>query len=294
MSIPQLQDYNLPTKMELPANKVDWYLDSRRAALLIHDMQEYFLNFWPKNNHMINQVINHIIKLREFCYASNIPVFYTAQPINQSKKDRALLNDMWGAGLNLKPEEGNIVACLTPRQNDIILTKWRYSAFHRTELEVSLQNLERDQIIICGVYAHIGCLTTATDAFMRDIKPFMVSDALADFTLEDHMMALKYTVGKSGKVLDTSMVLSELANKIESEKCLNSYLVNLLIPLLDDNTDIINENDDLIDHGLDSVRIMSLTTQLRNDGYNVDFISLMNQPTLTNWLSLLENKLILK
>lgn len=294
MSIPQLKDYNLPTKMELPANKVNWNLDPKRSALLIHDMQEYFLNFWPKNSNMINRVINNIIKLREFCYSLNIPIFYTAQPINQCQKDRALLNDMWGAGLNLKPEESNIVKCLSPQQNDIELTKWRYSAFHRTELEISLQNFQCDQLIICGVYAHIGCLTTVTDAFMRDIKPFMVSDAVADFTLEEHMMALNYTAGRSGKVLDTSMVLSELAYKVESEKPLRSYLVNLLIPLIDYDIGIIKDNDFLIDYGLDSMRIMSLATHLRKDGYNVDFISLIKHPTITDWLHLLENEQALK
>ncbi len=46
--------------------------------------------------------------------------------------------------------------------------------------------------MITGQYAHIGCMTTATDAFMRDIKPFMVADALADFSRDEHLMSLKY------------------------------------------------------------------------------------------------------
>uniref|UniRef100_A0A182S9T5 Isochorismatase-like domain-containing protein n=1 Tax=Anopheles maculatus TaxID=74869 RepID=A0A182S9T5_9DIPT len=176
MAIPKLNDYALPTLSELPANKVKWAFEPPRAALLIHDMQQYFLNFWGEDSPLIKQVIENIATLRRYCKEQGIPVFYTAQPKQQSDEDRALLNDMWGPGLNRHPEQQAVVSALAPDADDTVLVKWRYSAFHRSPLQEILQESGRDQLIICGVYAHIGCMTTAIDAFMRNIKPFMVAD----------------------------------------------------------------------------------------------------------------------
>lgn len=276
--INKLNSYQLPNAEDIPPGKVNWSLDAKRAALLIHDMQDYFIHFWDHQCPMIEQVISNIVALRQFCKKSQIPVYYTAQPNNQSDSDRALLNDMWGPGLNNHPEQQNIVAPLIPDDTDTVLVKWRYSAFIRSPLEQLLKESKRDQLIICGVYAHIGCMTTATDAFMRDIQPFMVADALADFSREQHLMALKYTASCTGRVVLTRELLSIPQSKAQ--------LRALLLPFLDD-ADGIQDNENLIDYGLDSVRMMELAVHWRQVCKDIDFVMLAKSPTINDWWTLI-------
>ena len=123
MAIPKLQGYALPTALDLPENKVDWAFEPARAALLIHDMQEYFLNFWGDDSEMMETVVANIAALRDFCKKNGIPVYYTAQPKEQSDEDRALLNDMWGPGLTRSPEQQRVIAALAPDDADTVLVK---------------------------------------------------------------------------------------------------------------------------------------------------------------------------
>ncbi len=121
-----------------------------------------------------------------------------------------------------------VTAALAPDEADTVLVKWRYSAFHRSPLEQMLKETGRNQLLITGVYAHIGCMTTATDAFMRDIKPFFIADALADFTRDEHLMSLNYVAGRSGRVVMTDELLP--AAGIASLDALRE----LILPLLDE------------------------------------------------------------
>ncbi|MFT4022051.1 MAG: isochorismatase family protein [Acinetobacter sp.] len=200
MSIRKIESYHLPLKQDYPAAKVDWKVDKQRAALLIHDMQDYFINFYGEDSPLIEIVMHNIGKLKAWCVQNDIPVYYTAQPAQQADEDRALLNDMWGAGLTAYPEQADIVKQLAPTKHDVVLTKWRYSAFYRSDFEQRLQQEKRDQLIICGVYAHIGVLQTAAEAFMKGIQPFVIADSVADFSLQDHLFALQYVQRNLGVV----------------------------------------------------------------------------------------------
>ncbi|EGT5660534.1 isochorismatase [Cronobacter dublinensis subsp. dublinensis] len=286
MAIPKLNAYALPGAADLPQNKVSWAFEPQRAALLIHDMQEYFLNFWGENCPMIEQVVTNIAALRQYCKAQGIPVYYTAQPNQQSDADRALLNDMWGPGLNNHPDKQKVVAALAPDADDTVLVKWRYSAFHRSPLEQALKETGRDQLIICGVYAHIGCMITATDAFMRDIKPFMVADALADFSREDHLMALTYVAGRAGRVVMTADLLPGAEPDVPDSK---AALRARVLPLLDES-DEPEDDENLIDYGLDSVRMMALAARWRKVHGDIDFVMLAKNPTIDAWWALLSRE----
>jgi bifunctional isochorismate lyase/aryl carrier protein len=281
MAIPKLTGYALPAATEIPQNKVSWAFEPERAALLIHDMQDYFINFWGENCPMMAQVVANIAALREFCKQHNIPVYYTAQPKEQSDEDRALLNDMWGPGLTRKPEEQQVVAALAPDEDDTVLVKWRYSAFHRSPLEQMLKESGRNQLLIAGVYAHIGCMTTATDAFMRDIKPFMVADALADFSRDEHLMALNYVAGRSGRVVMTEDLLPVPVSK--------AALRAVVLPLLDESDEPMDD-ENLIDYGLDSVRMMALAARWRKVYGDIDFVMLAKNPTIDAWWALLSRE----
>ncbi|WP_066269655.1 isochorismatase family protein [Hydrogenophaga palleronii] len=210
MSIPVIAPYALP--QDPIANRVSWTPDPKRAVLLVHDMQAYFLNKFDTTQAPVPQLVANARTLRDACDAAGVPVFYTAQPTEQPAGDRALLNDFWGPGLT-QPQfhaEQPVVDELAPRAHDTVLTKWRYSAFQRSDLAERMKALGRDQLIICGIYAHIGCMATALEAFMRDIQPFLVIDAVADFSLAEHEMAVNYVSRRCGASLTLAQVRASL------------------------------------------------------------------------------------
>nr|ASV47083.1 isochorismatase [uncultured bacterium] len=50
----------------------------------------------------------------------------------------------------------------------------------------------------------------------------------------------------------------------------------------------VGADDDLLDAGLDSIRLMSLVERLRAGGHQVSFVELAETPTVNAWAALLE------
>lgn len=202
MGLPKIAPYRVPRGDELPDNRVDWRPDPKRAVLLVHDMERHFTGVFPPDAEPLSEVVPNIRALAAQARSAGVPVVYCAQPGGQTPEQRGLQLEWWGPGVT-DPAQEAIIDELAPEPGDVHLTKWRYSAFQRTELRSMLREWGRDELIITGIYAHIGCLMTAAEAFQQEVRAFLVADGVADFSREEHDMALRYASRRCA-VVDTA------------------------------------------------------------------------------------------
>lgn len=266
MAISPIGSYEIPSKDSWPTPRASWQLDPARAALLVHDMQAYFLAPFERGRAPLEPLLDNVAALRKACAAAGMPVVFSAQPGEQTRDERGLLWDLWGPGIAARPELSALSDVCQPGRGDVTLPKRRYSAFHDTELFALLRARGRDQLVICGVYAHIGCLATAVDGFMLGVQPFVVADATADFSLEDHRVALRQVARTCGVVTTTREVRAHAHEQ---------RLRSVLHELLGAAAWAIGADDDLGDHGLDSLRAMQLHERVLPRDHRHDFESLV-------------------
>ncbi|WP_433615886.1 isochorismatase family protein [Dactylosporangium sp. CA-139114] len=205
--IPAVVSYPMPSPPR--SGPAPWRPDPSRCVLLIHDMQRYFVDRFDPAVPPGRELLANVARLRSACTGLGVPIRYTAQPGRMTPAERGLLRDVWGEGMTSDESSRGLV--LEPASPSEVVTKWRYSAFHRTPLLDTMRGLGRDQLLVCGVFAHLGCLLTAADAYAHDVEPFLVADAMADFTAADHALALDYASRSCAATPTTDEVLGALA-----------------------------------------------------------------------------------
>ncbi|MEK5058976.1 isochorismatase [Paenibacillus sp. FSL H7-0326] len=293
MAIPKIQSYSMPANADLPENKVNWQVDPAKAVLLIHDMQQYFVDAFTPQESPVTELVANITRLREAAHQLGIPVIYSAQPGGQTLEQRGLLQDFWGSGIDDGSEQKRIIAELEPSDQDTVLTKWRYSAFQKTNLLEQFRQMGRDQMMITGIYAHIGCLLTAAEAYMQEIKPFYVADAVADFSEDYHKLGLKYASERCAMVVSTEQLVDELQgiqaqkSTVSDNQWSSEQLRNQIANLMGIDKSELSDHEDLTLLGLDSIRIMTLVEEWRSSGMEITFVDLLDKPTIAEWSEML-------
>ncbi|MFB6629599.1 isochorismatase family protein [Streptomyces sp. NPDC056362] len=209
MGLPVVGSYPMPDRSALPRPCAGWAVDPSRAALLVHDMQNQFVGELPTERSPVVELVDNIAALRTLATGLGIPVVFTAEPASQRPGQRGLAEDIWGPGTADGRHAAAIIPALTPRPGEHVLANVRHNAFLRSHLGRLLRSEGRDQLIVCGVHAHLGVLLTAADAFMNDIQPFVVADAVADLSAEEHAMALRWAA-RSAVVCTTETLLRDL------------------------------------------------------------------------------------
>jgi nicotinamidase-related amidase len=84
-----------------------------------------------------------------------------------------------------------VIDALAPLPGDHLVEKSGYSGFFGTNLETLLDELEIDELLICGVLTNVGVLYTAMDAVQRGIGVIVPETCVAALTEEDHKFALR-------------------------------------------------------------------------------------------------------
>lgn len=163
--------------------------DKSKAALLITDMQKYFLK---EGSHAFipsaPAILPGIKSLIEFCNKQNIPIIYTRHINNQS--NHGIMNVWWNDIITSGSVTSEILDEL-PSKHSQVIKKSQYDAFYNTDLEKSLKEKGKSQLIVCGVMTNLCCETTVRSAFIKGIAPFLPIDTTATYTFDIHLSTIK-------------------------------------------------------------------------------------------------------
>ena len=160
-----------------------------RSALLILDMQRYFLD---ADSHAYipsaEAILPRVDALRESYAALGLPIAWTrhlntpADAVNMSR---------WWRDLIYADNPLSEILLALDTSTGIIIEKTQYDAFYNTNLEEYLHENGVEQVVISGVMTHLCCETTARSAFMRGFDVFFLIDGTATYNEDFHRGTLR-------------------------------------------------------------------------------------------------------
>jgi ureidoacrylate peracid hydrolase len=106
-----------------------------------------------------------------------------------------------------------IVSELSPRPEDYVIPKYRWSAFHQTYLELTLRTHGITTIILSGGSTDVGIASTAYAARDMDYNLVIVSDACTSPETDNHDQFMTRLFPRMARVRTTDQVVKMLANQ---------------------------------------------------------------------------------
>lgn len=158
------------------------------SALLIIDMQEYFLN--PSSHAFVPSaatILPGVKKLISIYSKKNLPIIFTLH--SNTDKNAGLMGKWWPDLLREGQKESKLARGLDS-SDGIMINKNQYDAFYNTNLENILKTKKINQVIVCGVLTNICCETTARSSFIRGFETFFTIDGTAAYSEEHHMATI--------------------------------------------------------------------------------------------------------
>ena len=104
--------------------------------------------------------------------------------------------------------QAEIVPALAPLEDEYVVPKHRWSAFHGTYLDLALRTRHIDTLILCGGSTDVGIASTAFAARDLDYNLVVVSDACTSPETDNHDQLMRRVFPRMSRVRTTSQVLA--------------------------------------------------------------------------------------
>lgn len=191
-------------------NPQDVRLDADRAAVIVVDMINEFCKPGGK---MVLPGYEALVApqraLVEAARAAGAPVIWVHDAHRPgmrherewAKRTEHGLENSWAT---------EIIEDLGARSDEIHVIKRRYSAFFQTDLDLTLKDMQVDQLVICGVVTNICVRSTVHDAFFHGYEVVVPADACAATGPREQDSSLYDIATHFGVVSDTRTVVAAL------------------------------------------------------------------------------------
>jgi len=188
----------------------DIVFDMEKSALIIIDMQNYFLS---ENSTAkvpsAESIIPNINRLIKFFRSNDRPIFFTRHIDASQPEGKNQMEKWWKASVNKSDPLSEISDKLDYSSNEVII-KNSYDSFKNTTLKERVKEKKVEQLVITGVMTHLCCDTTARSAFIEGFSVFMPFDGTATRNLDFHVST--FVTLSHGFVIPTCT--SELIGKL--------------------------------------------------------------------------------
>ncbi len=103
--------------------------------------------------------------------------------------------------------QAEIVPALAPLEDEYVVPKHRWSAFHGTYLDLALRTRNIDALVLCGGSTDVGIASTAFAARDLDYNLLIVSDACTSPEMDSHEQLIRRVFPRMSRVRTTAQVL---------------------------------------------------------------------------------------
>jgi len=107
------------------------------------------------------------------------------------------------------PEIAQLLADIKP------INKSAFSCCGAEQFNARLKNLERNQILLCGIETHVCIYQTAIDLLRQDFNVNVIADAVSSRVIENKQIALNRLAAEGADISCTEMALFELLKTAE-------------------------------------------------------------------------------